>query len=137
MTAVRRFVVLLVASLGVLSADTAMAQVQQRQYGYDPFLDRPALSPYYNLNRREGSAGTNYQLLVRPQIEAAERARLQQREIQQLQRQVSRPGSQGGAGGMTGHPSYFMNLSHFYPGLGAGASPGGSAGRQARAPIRR
>jgi len=137
MTAVRRFAVLLVALLGVLSADTAMAQAQQRQYGYDPFLNRPALSPYYNLTRREGGTGVNYYTMVRPQIEAAERSRLQQRQIQQLQGQVSRPGNQAGAGGTTGHPSYFMNLSHFYPGLGAGAGPGGSAGRQARAPVRR
>jgi hypothetical protein len=135
MVAVRRFAVLLVALLGVFSADTAMAQVQLRQYGYDPFLDRPALSPYYNLMRREGGTSVNYYSLVRPQIDAAERARSQQKQIQQLQQQVSRPASQAGTGVTTGHPSYFMNLSHFYPSLGAGSSPGRSAGRQSQSPF--
>lgn len=137
MAALRPFAVFLVALLGVLSAGTAMAQVQQRQYGYDPFLNRPALSPYFNLTRRESGSSLNYHTMVRPQIEAQYQAQYQQRQIQQLQRQVSRPASQATAGGATGHPSYFMNLSHFYPGLGAGASAGGGAGRQARAPVRR
>jgi len=137
MAAVRRLGVLVVALLGVLSAGTAMAQTQPRQYGYDPFLNRPALSPYYNLTRRESGSSLNYQTLVLPQIEAQHRAQYQQKQIQQLQGQVSRPASQGTTGGATGHPSYFMNLSHFYPGLGAGASAGGGTGRQARAPVRR
>jgi hypothetical protein len=137
MAAVRRLAVLLVALQGVLSASTAMAQVQPRQYGYDPFLDRPAVSPYYNLMRQDSGSSLNYHTLVRPQIEAQYQAQYQQRQIQQLQHQISRPGSQATPGGMTGHPSYFMNLSHFYPGLGPGTSPGASAGRQARAPMGR
>ncbi len=111
-------VVLLVSSL-----ETATAQVPVRQYGTDPFLDRPALSPYYQLMRRESSTGgTNYQLFVLPQLKAMEAAATQQRQIQQLQHQVSQTRTQGPAGPITtGHRTYFGNYSHFYGGTSTAA----------------
>ena len=112
-------VVLLVSSL-----ETATAQV--RQYGYDPILDRPAVSPYYSLMRREGSTtGTNYQLYVVPQLKAMEAAATQQRQIQQLQHQVAQTGAQGAAGARTtGHRTFFGNYSHFYGAGSQVAQPG-------------
>jgi hypothetical protein len=84
----------------------------------DPMLDRPAVSPYYQLNRREGSiGGTNYQLWVQPQLRAMETAATQQRQIHQLQRQVSQARGPAAAGAVTtGHPTFFGNYSHFYGG---------------------
>ncbi len=116
-----------VVALLASSFETAMGQV--RQYGPDPILDRPALSPYYNLMRREsGTSGTNYQNYVVPQIQAMQAAQTQQRQIQQLQGQVARGASHEAAGtAKTGHQTYFGNHSHFY---GAGPQMGQSLARR-------
>lgn len=99
------------------AVDVASAQVVPRQYGYDPILDRPAVSPYMNLMRREGSTGTNYETLVVPQLKAQQAAMAQQRQIQQLQRdigQVSASQQNPNAPMTTGHRTFFGNYSHFY-----------------------
>jgi hypothetical protein len=127
---------LLIATILVSSAAPATAQVQPRQYGPDPLLNRPAVSPYMNLMRSDSGRNVNYDTLVRPQMESMQRSVFQQRQIQQLQRQVSQGAQQGGdAAGLTGHRTFFGNYSHYYPSLGAGGSS--AAGRAARAPVRR
>ena len=115
--------------VGVLlasSLETATAQVSVRQYGPDPILDRPALSPYYNLMRRDSSSrGTNYQLYVEPQLKAMQTAATQQRQIQQLQRQAAQTRAQGPAGAVTtGHRTFFGNYSHFFGGGPQLTAPG-------------
>jgi len=139
MVRARRFLVLLVATILGWSATTATGQMQPRQYGPDPLLDRPAVSPYMNLMRSDSGRNVNYQTMVLPQMQAMERARLQQKQIQQLQRQVSEGSGQAGSGGgLTGHRTFFSNYSHYYPALGQGAASGlGGAGRMARAQVGR
>ena len=129
MPRVWRLLVIGVVALLASSFETAMGQVPFRQYGPDPVLDRPVLSPYYNLMRSErGTSGTNYQNYVLPQLQAMQAAQTQQRQIQQLQRQVAQGASPEAAGAAkTGHRTYFGNYSHFY---GAGPQIGQSGARR-------
>ena len=48
------------------------------------------------------------------QSELSEQADSLQNELNRLQQQQSAP--RGGYGGATGHATFFMNYSHFYPG---------------------
>ncbi len=131
MVTVRRLWILGMVVLLVSSVETATAQVPSRQYGtYDPILDRPALSPYYQLMRREGNTGgTNYQMWVMPQLRAMDTAATQQRQIQQLQGQVAQVRSQQTPTGpiTTGHHTFFGNYSHFF----------GATGQAAQSTVRR
>ncbi len=81
--------------------------------------NRPTLSPYLNLLRRDASITENYFTLVRPQVQFNSMLNTQQQEISQLNRNVQAlksvtPGEQQAIRG-TGHPAAFMNFSHFYP----------------------
>jgi hypothetical protein len=87
-------------------------------------LSRPTVSPYLGLT----DLGTgvidssyNYFTSVRPQLQAAEQARQQQRSIAALQQQVSaiQTSTQNRQGARTtGHPTRFLNYAHYYPGFG-------------------
>jgi hypothetical protein len=110
----------------------------------NPFV-RPIFSPYLNLNQNTSLGvlpGINYAGIVRPELQLYG-------DVGSLQRQVT--GVEGGLGTpdqssgqlFTGHPTQFMNLTHFFPGAqgagGAGRRPGavaptymqGGGGRQA------
>lgn len=105
----------LVLTVGAISAQEAAAQHPRRS---DPY-SRPVLSPYLNLLRRDSSVTENYFMLVRPQIRYNETLNQQQREITALNRNIQNlesivPGEQQPLRG-TGHPSAFLNFSHFYP----------------------
>jgi hypothetical protein len=74
---------------------------------------RPAVSPYLDLTRR-GDTTFNYYRRVRPEVElraatAQNRSAIGQLRSDQAQAEASR------ALPTTGHPTYFQNLSHFYP----------------------
>ena len=108
------------------AAEHASAQVGNSGYVTNYILNRPTVSPYLNLIRRDGFGGvTNYQTLVRPQLEAREFARNQQAELSRVQQQlavqqrsldtVERPRAQRVF--TTGHPTRFMNLQQYYPGF--------------------
>jgi hypothetical protein len=64
---------------------------------------------------------TNYFAFVRPQLEAQEAGRTQQREIQQLRGQVQKLSSPSGGGGGQGASqntaAHYMDTAQFYRGL--------------------
>lgn len=80
---------------------------------------RPSVSPYMNLVNNPQGAATNYQSLVRPQLEQSATNQQQRAAISQLQRQA--PGrSQSSAQGNqklrgTGHHTMFNNTSRYFP----------------------
>ena len=92
---------------------------QTRSFLYN----RPTVSPYLNLTRASSAYSANYQTLVRPQVEARERAMAENRHMAQLQQQVAEvrrnyQRQQSGNGQRaTGHPTRFMTYLNYYPGL--------------------
>ncbi len=111
-----RMSVLSVAVVIVLGT-AAPAKAQQGTY-YRGSSDNPVgptVSPYLNLIQNNQFGATNYQSLVKPLIEQGNAINRQGRNLNNLQQQVySRP---QGAGGFqsTGHATFFMNYSHYYP----------------------
>ncbi|HZY88235.1 MAG TPA: hypothetical protein VFE78_25590 [Gemmataceae bacterium] len=113
----------------VTAAVALSAGPARAQFGYysppqtSPFPRAP-ISPYLNL-ARGGNPAINYYGLVRPQQEF-------QQSIWGLQRQVSGLGQQALQGEAarssetTGHPTRFLNYSHYFmsQGGGAGSFPG-------------
>ncbi len=103
-----------------------MAQVSTQSFARNYILSRPTVSPYLNLVRRDGFGGvTNYQTLVRPQLEQREFARIQQAELSRVRQQMAVQQrsidtiQQQRAQRVfsTGHPTRFMNTQNFYPGF--------------------
>ena len=87
-------------------------------------LRRPTVSPYLELlnSRNNLNVGVpTYQTRVRPRLEQRQVNRQQQAQIQRLQSDVARQGTARRAGTDelrgTGHQSFFMNYSHFFPSL--------------------
>jgi hypothetical protein len=126
----RSAVVACMLSVGLFPVLSTPAPGQSSRFAIGPvsptrhILDRPTVSPYLNLllGDSDSSLGAipSYFTQVRPQLEARERARQQAREIKGLQRQVtsvrndiSRLGKPSAR--TTGHPTRFMNFSHYYP----------------------
>jgi hypothetical protein len=73
----------------------------------------PTVSPYLNLLQTSpNNPITNYQSLVKPLVNQGAAIQRQGRALAGLQQQVY---AGAGAGLATGHRSYFMNFSHFYP----------------------
>ena len=76
---------------------------------------RPVVSPYINLGGR--NPVVNYYGIIRPELESRSLELRQQQNLQQLERRL-REGEAKTEELMlprTGHRSYFMNLSHYYP----------------------
>ncbi len=82
--------------------------------GHSDNPNGPTVSPYLNLlqNNQVGSV-SNYQSLVKPLIDQHSAIQRQGNSLSRLQQQVMTGAVGGGAG--TGHTSFFMNYSHFYP----------------------
>ncbi len=125
--AMYRFVAALLACFAlvmIVGPQPARAQQSVRTRYRNSLLNRPTVSPYLNLVRRDGSLGaSNYQTLVRPQLEARQNAFRQQQTINNVQRQVNTlqtdfRQSQALGTRQTGHPTRFMTYSHYYPSLG-------------------
>ena len=122
------FVFVMVAATAVCAVThRADAQVGNSSYVTNYILNRPTVSPYLNLLRRDGFSGvTNYQTLVRPQLEQREFARLQQAELNRVQQRLNvqqrslENVQQQRAQRVfsTGHTTRFMNLQQYYPGFG-------------------
>jgi hypothetical protein len=74
----------------------------------------PTVSPYLNLLQQNPGAPTNYQSLVKPLINNYDALRQQGGAINRLQNQVN-SGAVGRSGGGSGHTTFFMYYSHFYP----------------------
>ncbi|HVU88421.1 MAG TPA: hypothetical protein VHD36_13960 [Pirellulales bacterium] len=101
------------ASLAVvmLMIETSQAQNQ---------ASRPRISPYMNLVNNPLAGATNYQSLVRPQIEQMNFNRSQRAAVGQLQRQSAASRSTSTAQGNsqlrgTGHRTVFDQTSRYYP----------------------
>ena len=84
--------------------------------------NRPTVSPWLNLMRNDGGINniSNYQTLVRPQLEQRQRANMQSRQIAQLQNQVASQRSQAAQRSQTGvrptgHPTRYLNYLQFFP----------------------
>jgi hypothetical protein len=106
-----------------VAPESALAQYPyQRRFGQPPA--GATATPYLNLIRR-GNPAINYYGLVRPQANfQAEMQALQQR-INSAQREIDARGETNGLPA-TGHPTYFMNYSHYYPAYGTpGMAPTG------------
>jgi len=110
------------AAVFLLAPQTAMAQYRGGQYmGRADNPVGPTVSPYLNL--LQGNNGiTNYQSLVRPLIDQGNAIDRQASSIYQQGnsiRGLQQAQSYGAGGGRgTGHTSYFMNFSHYYPTAG-------------------
>jgi hypothetical protein len=108
-----------VAALVLLSPAAAPAQNISQ---YSNIYQRPTVSPYLNLLNNNQFGISTYQTTVRPQIEEREAiqrnaASLQalQQQFQQGQQALPYSGRGGGRyGSSTGHPTRFMNYSHYY-----------------------
>ncbi len=120
-----------IVSFGVLmtlAGEPASAQTVYQRPQTNPF-GQPAFSPYLNLLRRGSAPGINYFGIVRPEQQF-------NASINSLQRQVA-TNTSNIAGEeannnlpFTGHPTQFMNTSHFFQ------SQGGVGGGRGAAPSR-
>ncbi len=112
--------------LTVLMFGTAsQANAQFRDYRRDSYRNAitrgSTVSPYLRLLEGGGSLfATPYQSQVLPEVERRQLGRQQSQQISQLQQQVNssllqNPQSANGALRATGHTTFYMNYSHFYP----------------------
>ncbi len=103
------------AIFAAVPASAVPARGQQpREYGPPP-LRAPAVSPYLNLLRPDAGVIPNYYSLVRPELELRSYAQSQGMALRRLQQQVRSGRSDSRQ--TTGHPSYFLNYSRYYPGF--------------------
>ncbi len=75
----------------------------------------PTVSPYLNLVTGDTAGVTNYQSLVRPLMEQGAAISYQGNSINRMQQQMNYSGARRATGGATGHATFFMNYSHYYP----------------------
>jgi hypothetical protein len=91
----------------------------------NPF-SRPIFSPYLNLNRNTNLGvlpGINYAGIVRPEFQLYGDVGTLQRQFTGMEASLG-TGDQGANALYTGHPTQFMNLSHFFPGAQGAGGPG-------------
>lgn len=107
------------------SASAPAARPFQKPFqGVESVQSESTLSPYLNLDREETALDLpNYHTFVRPQAEQREANRLQQRQIQMLQRQVQnnstpfgRPQQRTSNLQGTGTTARFMDTAQYYSG---------------------
>ena len=106
-----------VVALAVASPDRAFAQSTFPR-GSSDNPNGPTVSPYLNLlqNNNQLNGMPTYQSLVKPLIEQRDATQRQGNALQNLQQKVNAQGGGGASGGPgTGHATYFMHYSHFYP----------------------
>jgi hypothetical protein len=105
----------------MLQADAFAQRGGVYQDGVNPYNPRPTVSPYLNLLQGGGGALNlpQYQTLVRPFLEqqainqrTAFDSQILQRQVNSLQSQVNY--GQAAPGRSTGHPTRYMNYSHYY-----------------------
>jgi hypothetical protein len=103
----------------VVVAALAVPRMAWAQYpgiasGHSDNPNGPTVSPYLNLLQNPGGNLPNYQTLVKPLVDQGNALQRQGGAIQRLQQSQGFGGGAGGRQG-TGHTTYFMNYSHFYP----------------------
>ncbi len=106
---------LVVASM-ILTAGRAHAQGWFQGTSDNPV--GPTVSPYLNLLQTNQFGATNYQSLVKPLVDQHNAINRQGNSLNRLQQQVNTFSSGAGSapsGQGTGHVTFFMNYSHFYP----------------------
>ena len=114
----------LLIAIGGLVSD-AHAQYKGKSRPFDSSARRPSVSPYMNLINNNTGQATNYQSLVRPQIDQQNYNTQAASAIKNLQRQQaassmrSKSSSEGNTKmRATGHAATRETYSHFYPSLG-------------------
>jgi hypothetical protein len=114
-------VVALMAVLGLQQRSQAQYRGGLYPGGANPYNPKPTVSPYLNLLQGGGGALNlpQYQTLVRPFLEQqaindrnAFDSQLLRRQVNSLQNQTNRSAMAGGR--PTGHPTRYMNYSHYY-----------------------
>ena len=115
----------LTSALFALLAFSAGRLGAQNPVGRSPGVLPPAYSPYLNLLRNNNPAYVNYYGLVRPEVDFRS-------SINGLQQGVA--ANAAGVSGLdasglllTGHPTSFMNTSHYFFNRGGQATPGAAA----------
>jgi hypothetical protein len=118
------------AQYGTPSSASSLRYLNPASNAAQNILNRPTVSPYLNLLGSNGLATgpARYQTLVRPQLEARQTEMRNTARFSSLQQDIQRVSTAVGGIGMqqsqqqypfvTGHPSVYLNGSHFYPGLG-------------------
>lgn len=114
-----------ILSVSAIVVMCAAASSAQAQYGGGIYQGRgdnpigPTVSPYLNLLQSGNFGVTNYQSLVRPLIDQGTAINRQGNSLNRIQQQINSGGGGGyrGSSGSrgTGHATFFMNYSHFYP----------------------
>lgn len=111
------------------TVEKAQCQSQRPSEFFRNFVrNRPTVSPYLNLigtdadQQRGGTIRPVYQTLVRPQLEQRRASQETQRNMIQMQQQLSElrqsyQQSQANTFGATGHPTRFMIYSQYFPGF--------------------
>jgi hypothetical protein len=113
----------LLVLLALAIPNTALAQYGYQGTGHSDNPNGPTVSPYLNLLQNNNILGppSNYQSLVKPLIDQRNAIQRQGNSIQQLQQSSLGSGASSSAGGRaTGHPSFFMNYSHYFSRGGGG-----------------
>ena len=110
--------------LAVFGAVILLASSVHAQQPFQNIQQAPTVSPYLNLSLNNGRGNTNYQSLVRPQIEQQQTNQQTERQIQHLsnqQRALTLGGLTQPARGVaanirgTGHIAGFMVQAHYFP----------------------
>ena len=90
---------------------------------HQSIFNRPTVSPYLSLLSQDGRGGLpTYFTRVKPMLEAREGHDRQQNQISRMQQQITSvqqavaPQRRDGVA-ITGHPTRFMNMIHYYPSL--------------------
>jgi hypothetical protein len=130
----RRFALVICSSLGLLTGLTASpVHAQFIPGGAANPRNRPAFSPWLNLNRTDAPVATNYYGLVRPEFNALnsfQQLYQQQGDIasQQtsLEQSLTLPAT-GHASGYMNYRKYFMTKGGAAPAAQFGAAPAGAA----------
>ena len=111
------------------STGSSLSYLNRLNVGANNVLNRPTVSPYLNLLGTDGSATgpARYQTLVRPQLDARRQQLSNTARFNTLQQDIQRVSTAVGGVGQpqqqrypftTGHPSVYLNGSHYYPQLG-------------------
>lgn len=122
----RRLTLMIAVALVAAMVSSAQAQYKAKPRPFDGGGSRrPAVSPYMNLLNNNTGLATNYQSLVRPQVEQQSYNARSSSAIRGLQRQAASSTGRNAStteGNVkmrkTGHAAQRESYSHYYPGLG-------------------
>jgi hypothetical protein len=124
-------------NLGILAANLTLFVIATTASAQQPGTPPPPYSPYLNLTR-PGNLANNYYGLVRPEIQFRNSIQGLQTQYGNLRQDIADVNTPQGPGQFraTGHPTLFMNYSHFYSlrgrsqGSGQTPTPGGPSPRR-------